>query len=99
MEQAALRRRVKELIIKVCDVKDVTPEQVDDEAILFGPTSQMDLTSLDAIEIAIGIEREFKVKMQNLSSARDYFKSVASLSDYIAQKADPAVLQNLDKQG
>lgn len=96
-EQKALRRHLKELILRVCDVKDVTADQVDDDALLFGPTSPMGLTSLDAIEIAIGIEREFKVKMANMSSAREYFRSVATLSDYVAQKADPAVLQSVLK--
>ncbi|MBI5544813.1 MAG: acyl carrier protein [Deltaproteobacteria bacterium] len=93
MDQAALRRHLKELIIRVCDVKSVKPEQVDDDAVLFAADGPLDLTSLDAIEIAIAIEREYKVKMKNMSSARDYFRSIATLADYIAAQADPAQLQ------
>jgi hypothetical protein len=46
-----------------------------DDVALFAPDGPLDLTSLDAIEIAIAIEREYKVKMKNISSARDYFQS------------------------
>jgi acyl carrier protein len=93
MDQAALRQELKELIVKVCDVKNVKPEDVADDAILFAPDGPLDLTSLDAIEIAIAIEREYKVKMKNMSSARDYFRSVATLADHIAKEAGPALEQ------
>ena len=89
MDQAKLRTHLKEMIIKVCDVKNVRPEQVADDAMLFAPDGPLDLTSLDAIEIAIAVEREYKVKMKNMSSARDYFRSVATLADFIASQAGP----------
>jgi acyl carrier protein len=98
MDQAALRKHLKGLIIRVCDVKNVQPEQVDDEAILFAPDGPLDLTSLDAIEIAIAIEREYKVKMMNVSSARDCFRSVATLANHIAGVAGPE-LQERFKAG
>lgn len=91
MDHAALRRHLKELIIKICDVKGVKAEDVADDAVLFAPDGPLDLTSLDAIEIAIAIEREYKVKMKNVSSARDYFQSVATLADFIAKEGGPAL--------
>ncbi len=95
--QTALRQHLKHLIIRVCDVRDVRADEVEDDELLFGPTSRLGLTSLDAIEIAIGIERELKVKMSNMSSARDYFRSIATLSDHIAERADPAVVRDVLK--
>jgi len=91
MDQAALRKHLKGLIIKVCDVKGVNPEDVADDAVLFAPDGPLDLTSLDAIEIAVAIEREYKVKMKNMSSARDYFQSVATLADHVAKEGGPAL--------
>ena len=93
MDQAALRKHLKGLIIKVCDVKGVKGEDVADDAVLFAPDGPLDLTSLDAIEIAIAIEREYKVKMKNMSSARDYFRSVATLADYVAREAGPGLAE------
>jgi len=93
MDVAALRKHLKGLIIKVCDVKGIAPDDVADDAPLFAPGGPLDLTSLDAIEIAIAIEREYKVKMQNMSSARDYFQSIATLADYIAKEGGEALAQ------
>ena len=71
----------------------MTPDQVSDDLALFDPNGPLDLTSLDAIEIAIAVEREYKVKMQNMSSARDYFQSIATLADYIAKEGGSALEQ------
>ena len=91
----ALRQHLKALIIRVCDVRGVGPEQVDDEEPIFSEDGVLGLTSLDAIEIAVAIEREYKVKMKNMSSARDVFRSIATLSEHIGREADPAHLEQL----
>jgi len=94
-EQAtqALRSQIKQLIIKVCDVQEVTPEQVPDDGILFDKNGPLGLTSLDAVEIAVVLEHEFGVEFKNTSSIRECFRSVATLSDYIAAKAEPETLK------
>ncbi len=85
----ALRSHLKELIIRSCGITHVTPEQVSDDEILFGPTTQVQLNSLDAVEIAMNIQIEYGVKLENSSSAREYFKSVGSLADHVASKMEP----------
>jgi acyl carrier protein len=94
MEQraAALRRHLKELILRACDIKDVVPEDVEDDAPLFGAEGPLELTSLDAVEIAMAVEHEFKVKVENMSSAREYFRSVAALADHVARRGDPVLV-------
>jgi acyl carrier protein len=91
----ALRQHLKALIIRVCDVRGVTPEQVADDAPLFSEDGVLGLTSLDAIEIAVAVEREYKVKLKNMSSAREIFSSVAALAAHIGKEADPAVLEQV----
>lgn len=91
----ALRQHLKALIIRVCDVRGVALEQVADDAPIFSEDGVLGLTSLDAIEIAVAIEREYKVKMKNMSSAREVFSSVSALADHIGREADPAVLEQL----
>ncbi len=88
----ALREDLKKLIIRVCDVRGISPGQVADEAPMFSADSVLGLTSLDAIEIAVAVEREYKVKMKNVSSAREVFASVAALAEHIRREADPAEL-------
>ncbi len=88
----ALRDQIKGLIIKVCDVQGVAPDQVPDDGILFDKNGPLGLTSLDAVEIAVVLEHEFGVEFQNTSSIRECFRSVATLSDYIVTNADPELL-------
>lgn len=85
----AIREHLKETIIRVCEVPDVTAEQVGDDDILFHGTGALSLTSLDSIEIAVALEREFGLKMQNVSSARDHFQSVRTLADFVERNGDP----------
>src|SRR3954467_1827574 len=93
---AALRSHLKALIVRSCGLTHVSPEEITDDEILFGPTTRVQLNSLDAVEIAINIEIEYGVKIENSSSARDYFKSVASLADHVASKMDPARLKTFE---
>jgi acyl carrier protein len=88
----ALRSHLKDLIVRSCGLTHVTPEEMTDDEILFGPTTRVQLNSLDAVEIAVNIEIEYGVKMQNTSSAREYFKSVGSLADHVASEMKPEKL-------
>ncbi len=83
-----LREHLKALILKSCDVQNVSPAQIADDAPLFGGPP-MNLTSLDAVEIAVAIEYQFGVDLQNASSVREYFASVNAMTDFIAASAEP----------
>ncbi|MBI5440197.1 MAG: acyl carrier protein [Deltaproteobacteria bacterium] len=88
----ALRRYLKELILRSCDITELSPDDLRDEDPLFGTEGPLELTSLDAVEIAMAVEHEFKVKIENMSSAREYFRCVASLADHVTRRCDPALL-------
>ena len=80
-----LKRRLKELLIERLKFEDMTPEDIDDDAPLF--EGGLGLDSIDALEIVVMLESEFGIKVKNESSARDYFKSISSLAEYIGSKA------------
>lgn len=94
--QLALREHLKALILKVCDVQKVSPSEVADDAPLFGGPP-MNLTSLDAVEIAVALEYQFGVDLQNASSVREYFASVRAMADFLASAADPVKLRTVLK--
>lgn len=87
-----LRTAIKEMIIRACGITHLTPEEVKDDEVLFGPESQVGLNSLDAVEIAVNVEIDYGVKLENSSSARQYFRTVASLAGHIASQMEPAKL-------
>ena len=79
-----LRRKLKELLIERLKFEDMTPEDISDDDALFG--GGLGLDSIDALEIVVMLESEFGIKLKNESSARDHFKSIASLADFVEQK-------------
>src|SRR5256714_13479282 len=84
-----LRRKLKELLIERLKFEDMTPDDIADDEPLFA--GGLGLDSIDALEIVVMLESEFGIKVKNEASARDNFKSVATLADFVearvAQKA------------
>jgi acyl carrier protein len=76
-----LKRKLKELLIERLKFEDMTPEDIADDDPLFA--GGLGLDSIDALEIVVMLESEFGIKVKNESSARDYFKSVSTLADFV----------------
>lgn len=78
-----LKTQVKTLIIDRLKLEDLTPDQIDDQAPLFG--EGLGLDSIDALELALGIEQVFKVKLENEAAGLKAFKNVETLAAFIAE--------------
>lgn len=79
-----LRRKLKELLIERLKFEDMTPDDIPDEEPLFA--GGLGLDSIDALEIVVMLESEFGIKVKNESSARDSFRSIASLATFVEQR-------------
>jgi acyl carrier protein len=79
-----LRRKLKELIIERLKFEDMTPEDINDDEPLFA--GGLGLDSIDALEIVVMLESEFGIKVRNESAARENFRSVASLANFVGQR-------------
>jgi len=79
-----LKLKVKEMIIQRLKLEDMTPDQIDDEAPLFG--EGLGLDSIDALELVLGVEQVFAVKIEDEASGLRAFKNVASLTAFIAER-------------
>jgi acyl carrier protein len=77
-----LKLRVKEMIIERLKLEGMTPDQIDDQAPLFG--EGLGLDSIDALELVLGIEQSFGVKIEDEAAGMKAFKSVQALTDFIA---------------
>jgi len=81
---ADLRQKIKELLIERLKFEDMTPEDISDDEPLFA--GGLGLDSIDALEIVVMLESEFGVKVKNETSAREHFKSVASLAGFVEER-------------
>ncbi|MBX2813406.1 MAG: acyl carrier protein [Myxococcales bacterium] len=82
MTNTQLDDEIKRLIVDTLMLEDVTPEEIDLEAPLFG--DGLGLDSIDALELALAIHKKFGVKTSpDDEKNREYFYSVKSLRDFI----------------
>jgi len=77
-----LKHQLKELIIEALMIEDLEPSEIEDAAPLFG--EGLGLDSVDALELAMEIERVFGVTIPESDESRKVFASVDTLSAYIA---------------
>jgi acyl carrier protein len=84
MDETPLHRKVKELIINRLQLEGITPEDIDNAAPLFG--DGLGLDSIDALELVIGIEKEFGVRIQDEEVGTKAFASVNALVDFLRSK-------------
>ena len=87
-ELAAIAARLKELLVSHLALRDITPEQIQTEAPLFG--EGLGLDSLDAVEIAVILQRHFGIQIKDMEVGRQVFQSVDTLSRFILENRPPA---------
>lgn len=75
--------KLKELIIKACDVKDVKAEDVPTDVPFIGGPGPLKLDSLDAMEIAMELRYQFGVELKNASTAAKAMQSFETLADFV----------------
>ena len=87
MTKNEMESALKAAIIDGLRLEDVTVEDIDSSAPLFGDSSLM-LDSLDAVELVVVVEKHFGVAIADAEEARKAFTSVSGLADFIcARKA------------
>lgn len=86
MTEPELRTSLKALIVETLRLEDVKPESIKDEEPLFSPTEGLGLDSLSALEILSAIEFKYGVRFESDGSAKQHFKSVATLAAYLGTK-------------
>jgi acyl carrier protein len=72
---------LKQKIIEVLNLENVKPEDIVDEAPLFG--DGLGLDSIDALELIVLMEKNYGIKLKDPSQGRALFKSIRTLAEYI----------------
>lgn len=73
--------QLKNQIIEVLNLEDMTAQDIDAEAPLFG--DGLGLDSIDALELIVLLEREYGIKLTNPAEGKQIFKSVATIADFV----------------
>lgn len=88
---ADVRQRVKSAIVTSLEL-EIEPSSIGDERLLFasGLAEGLDLDSLAAIDILVGLSNEFGIALDEVP--RESFQNVETLAGFIVAKLDTAVV-------
>ena len=79
-----LTAELKHLIIEGLHLEDVTPDQIDPDAPLFG--EGLGLDSIDALEIAVLLDRKYGVKIVSGDDRNpQIFASLNALTQFVSE--------------
>jgi acyl carrier protein len=79
--EATTAQRIKRLLVEKLHLDGLTPEGIGDTMPLFG--EGLGLDSVDALELVVALEKEFKLRIQSHEVGREAFASVATLAAYV----------------
>ncbi len=78
----ALELEIKQLIISALNLEDVSPEDIDGAAPLFG--DGLGLDSIDALELGLALQKRYGVTLSAESQeTRKHFASVQAMSRFV----------------
>ena len=78
----ALINELKLKMIDALNLDGMTPEDIADDAPLFGDDG-LGLDSIDVLELIVLMERNYGIRLSNPAEGKEVFRSVAVMADYI----------------
>ena len=78
-----LKAKLKEEIIEVLNLEDISPEDIDNASPLFG--EGLGLDSIDALELIVLLEKNYGIKIEDPKDGRKVFFSIDTMADFIQQ--------------
>ena len=80
MEELVLE--LKQRIIEALNLEEMTPEDIDTDAPLFGDVG-LGLDSIDALELIVLMEKRYGIKLASPAEGKSIFKSVRTIAEYV----------------
>lgn len=72
---------LKKHIIESLNLEDMTAEDIDADAPLFG--GGLGLDSIDALELIVLMEKQYGIRLATPAEGKEIFKSVRTMADYV----------------
>ena len=87
MDIDELKYKLKEMIIEECEKEDITPDEIANDVELFSQHSGLELDSLDALQISMGLQNNYGIRLADSKDFRRVVTTINELASYIqAQK-------------
>jgi acyl carrier protein len=79
-----LIEKIKNLIIQRLKLVDMSPEMIENDVPLFG--EGLGLDSIDALELVLGLEKEFGVIIPDAEVGKKVFQSVRTMAQFVLEQ-------------
>ena len=79
-----LKYTLKKQIIEELNLEDIKPEDIEDDAPLFG--DGLGLDSIDALELVVLMEKYYGVKIVDETVGKKVLASISSMAKYILEE-------------
>ena len=73
---------LKSQIISALNLEDMSIEDIDTDAPLFGEEG-LGLDSIDIIELIVLLERNYGIRLANPAEGKEVFKSIRTIAQYV----------------
>ena len=83
-----IQEKLKKMIVEEMNIEDVTVDEIDDDAPIFG--DGLGLDSLDAVELVVLVKIRFGVQIKNVEEGRAAFQSINILAAFIEERLSPS---------
>ncbi len=85
-KDSELKLKLKMMIIEECEKDEIDVDDIADDLELFSPQSGLELDSLDALQISLGLQNNFGVRIADPKEFRRVVVSINTLAEYIQPK-------------
>lgn len=82
-ELQTLKQTLKTQIIESLNLEGMTPDDINDDAPLFG--EGLGLDSIDSLELMVLLERNYGIKIEDAREGRKAMESVSAMANYIQE--------------
>lgn len=78
-----LINELKQHIISALNLEDMSPDDIDADAPLFG--EGLGLDSIDALELIVLMEKQYGIRLASPAEGKQIFKSVRTMAEYVSK--------------
>ncbi|WP_150467964.1 phosphopantetheine-binding protein [Francisella sp. SYW-9] len=79
-----MQQEIKEMIIEILNLEDVTADEIDADEPLFG--DGLGLDSIDALEIGVALKKRYNINLEVANEdVKKHFESISSLAKFVEE--------------
>jgi acyl carrier protein len=86
MDIESIKYDLKVLIIQECEKEDIQAEDIKDDLELFSDEIGLELDSLDALQISMGLQKKYGIRLGDSKEFRRRVTTIQKLAEYVKEQ-------------